>query len=255
MLPYFNVGQGNFIPSYNLFVGMGIALAMLFLQYYTPFKQIAEITKHKIHISIIISIILGFIGAFVFDAYAKNIAIEFNSLNQIGLTFLGGLFCGLVVLFICFKLFSLPVLATLNMLTAPFCIAHFFGRVGCFFAGCCFGVPTKSALGVTFPVNSLPHIHYTELVKIHPTQLYESGFVGLLFVLFTQFKVKNQYYFYTIAYLFFRFFLEFIREDDRGTILNQGTFSPSQVISILAVTIFAVLVVINKITKIHQFNI
>lgn len=255
MLPYINIGQANFIPSYNLFVGIGIAMAMLFLQYYNPFKHRAETEKHKIHLSIIVTIVLGFVGAFVFDAYSQNIALTLDNFNQIGLTFLGGLFSGLIVLSICLKLASLPVLPTLNMLAVPFCIAHFFGRFGCFLAGCCFGSPTKFFAGVVFPEDSLAHIHYTELVKIHPTQLYESGFVLLLFVLFTKFKVKHQFSFYIIAYLVFRFIIEFIRADDRGTVLSQDTFSPSQVISIFTISIFIVVVIANRNIQNQQVNL
>ncbi len=175
MLRYLDIGNNNFIPSYNLFVGFGIAMAMLFLQYQKPFKTKTDKEKHKIHLSLIVSILLGFIGAFIFDAYSQNIALTFDNLNQIGLTFLGGLISGLMILVICLKLASLQILPTLNILAMPFCIAHFFGRLGCFMAGCCFGSPTKSFLGVTFPIDSLPHNHYHELIKIHPTQLYESA--------------------------------------------------------------------------------
>jgi len=246
MLRYLDIGNNNFIPSYNLFVGLGIAMAMLFLQYQKPFKTKTEKEKHKIHLSLIVSILLGFIGAFIFDAYSQNIALTFDNLNQIGLTFLGGLLSGLMVFVICLKLASLPVLPTLNILALPFCIAHFFGRLGCFMAGCCFGSPTKSFMGVTFPIESLPHNHYHELTKIHPTQLYESAFVLCLFIFFTKFKPKNQFYIYILTYSIFRFIIEFIRADDRGTVLSQDTFSPSQIISLLTVIIFTALIITNN---------
>ncbi len=246
MLRYLDIGNNNFIPSYNLFVGFGIAMAMLFLQYQKLFKTKTETVKHKIHLSLIISILLGFIGAFIFDAYSQNIALTFDNLNLIGLTFLGGLLSGLLVLVICLKLASLPVLLTLNIMATPFCIAHFFGRLGCFMAGCCFGSPTNSIVGVTFPIDSLPHNHYHELIKIHPTQLYESAFVLCLFVFLTKFKTNNQFYIYILTYSIFRFLVEFIRADDRGIVFNQNTFSPSQIISLLTVVLITALILTNK---------
>ena len=221
-------------------------MAMLFLQYQKLFKTKTETEKHKIHLSLIISILLGFIGAFIFDAYSQNIVLTFDNLNQIGLTFLGGLLSGLLVLVICLKLASLPVLPTLNIMATPFCIAHFFGRLGCFMAGCCFGSPTNSIVGVTFPIDSLPHNHYHELIKIHPTQLYESAFVLCLFVFLTKFKTNNQFYIYILTYSIFRFLVEFIRADDRGIVFNQNTFSPSQIISLLTVVLITVLILTNK---------
>lgn len=242
MLQYLNLGNGHFLSVYNLFVGLGVALGMLFLQHQKLFKIKPEIEKYRIHLSLIISILLGFIGAFIFDAYSQNIALTFGNLNQIGLTFFGGLLSGLLVLVICLKLASLPSIPNLNILAIPFCIAHFFGRLGCFMAGCCFGSPTNSILGIVFPVDSLPYNHYGELVKIHPTQLYESVFVLCLFVFFIKFKPKNQFYIYMLTYSIYRFIVEFIRADNRGGVLNQNIFSPSQVISLLTVVLIAALI-------------
>jgi len=246
MLRYFNIGENSVIPSYNLFIGLGIAIAMLFLQYQKLFKEKSEKDKHKIHLSLIVSIVLGFVGAFIFDAFSQNVALTFNNLNKIGLTFFGGLISGLLILVICLKLSKLQVLATLNILTIPFCIAHFFGRIGCFMAGCCYGSPTKSVLGVVFPIDSLPYNHYHELIKIHPTQLYESIFVLFLIAVLTKFKIKNQLYFYILTYSIFRFLIEFIRADNRGTVLNQSLFSPSQIISLIVVILFTFIILANK---------
>jgi phosphatidylglycerol:prolipoprotein diacylglycerol transferase len=235
MLRYIPIGPGAFIPAYNLFVGIGIALAMLYLQYLPLFRLKTEGEKFKIHLSLLVSIIGGFAGAFLFDAYAQGVTLAFNNINQVGLTFFGGLLSGLVILMASFKLFSLPVLATLNMLALPFCIAHFFGRLGCFMAGCCFGKPTTAVFGVVFPVDSVPYAHYHELIKIHPTQLYESFFVLAIFVFLVRTKYRHPFYCYLIAYSAFRFWVEFIRSDDRGTLFGQELLSPSQMISLLTV--------------------
>lgn len=246
MLRYLYIGENTFIPSYNLFVGFGIAMAMLFLQYQKSFKVKSEKEKFKIHLSLLFSIILGFIGAFIFDAFTQNISLTFGNLNKIGLTFFGGLLSGLLILVVSLKLSSLQVLATLNILTIPFCIAHFFGRLGCFMAGCCFGSPTNSVFGVIFPTGSLPYNHYHELIKIHPTQLYESAFVIFLFIFLTKVKIKYQFYTYILTYSIFRFLIEFIRADQRGIVLNQNLFSPSQIISLMTVVLFTSLILTDK---------
>ena len=246
MLRYLEIGYNNFIPSYNLFVGIGIAIAMLFLQYQIPFKAMGEAQKHKIHLSLIISIFLGFIGAFTFDAYSQNIELTFDNLNKIGLTFLGGLISGLIVLVFCLKIFKFPILPTLDFMTLPFCISHFFGRLGCFMAGCCFGNSTNSILGVNFPIDSLPFNHFQRLVNVHPTQLYECAFVLCLFLFFLKYKIKNQFYIYILTYSIFRFTLEFIRADNRGSVLNQNVFTPSQIISIFVVFFLGIFFFMKK---------
>jgi len=247
MLRYLHVGAGSFIPSYNLFVGIGLALAMLYLQYQPSFKEKSDNEKFKIHLSLLVSILGGFAGAFLFDAYSQGITLSFKNINQVGLTFFGGLLSGLFILIVSLKLFSLPLLATLNILTLPFCIGHFFGRLGCFMAGCCFGSPTNSVFGIVFPKGSLPYDHYHELIKIHPTQLYESFFVLSLFVFLAKTKYKHSFYCYLISYAVFRFLVEFLRSDNRGTIFNQQLLSPSQMISLLTViTCLGLIFIKNK---------
>src|SRR5687767_4725329 len=75
-------------------------------------------------------------------------------------------------------------------------LGHFFGRLGCFAAGCCWGgqVSPDYALGVRFPQGSLVHssmqrqgvISYDNpyTIDLHPVQLYEStGELILFFIL------------------------------------------------------------------------
>ena len=109
-------------------------------------------------------------------------------------------------------------------------MAHGFGRIGCFFAGCCYGVPTDSFLGVTFP----GHSH-----AVHPTMLYEAAFLFILFGVFTfllfKYDFKHNMSLYLVSYGIFRFLLEFIRGDHRGELL--GFISPSQTWSALMVVL------------------
>jgi phosphatidylglycerol:prolipoprotein diacylglycerol transferase len=249
MLRYLHFGPGALIPSYNFFVGIGMALAMLYLQYQPLFKLQRDNEKYKVHLSLLVSTIGGFAGAFLFDAYAQGINLTFENINQVGLTFFGGLVSGLMILIISLKLFSLPLLETLNILTLPFCIGHFFGRLGCFMAGCCYGSPTNGILGVVFPKGSLPYEHYHELIKIHPTQLYESFFVLSLFVFLIKAKYKNPFYCYLISYAVFRFLVEFLRSDNRGTMFNQDMLSPSQMISVLTMITCIGLIFINRLLQ------
>jgi phosphatidylglycerol:prolipoprotein diacylglycerol transferase len=120
---------------------------------------------------------------------------------------------------------------------APCCItvAHAFGRIGCFFAGCCYGKPTDSFLGVQFP--KLP-------VPVHPTQLYEAAFLFFLFGSFSYLLLRRNFRhnlsLYLISYGVFRFAMEFLRNDHRGALVSG--LSPSQFWSILMVVLGAALV-------------
>jgi len=55
-------------------------------------------------------------------------------------------------------------------------------RIGCFMAGCCFGLPTGHACGVQFPAGA-PAWRIFGDVSVHPTQLYGSAAGFLIFIL------------------------------------------------------------------------
>lgn len=240
MLRYLHL-CGLTIPMFNLMIGIGIALAMLFLQYDRSFQSFDEKCKQTINLGLFLSLLGGIIGAFLLDAYTQCIPLHFSNLQMIGLTFWGGLIVGFICLVIYLKSMSLPVNDTLNLLTLPFCIAHGLGRIGCFCAGCCFGQPTTSCLGVVFPIGSLPYLHYGQHIAIFPTQLFESGFVLLLFLFFLFSKsgivLRNRWLIYLVAYAVFRFYIEYIRADNRGVLGTQSLFSPSQMISLIVLAI------------------
>lgn len=107
-------------------------------------------------------------------------------------------------------------------------LAHAFGRIGCFCAGCCGGIQTDLWFGVQFPGEHVKHI---------PTQLFEAIFLFLIsivmIVLYFKFKFKYNMTVYLIGYGIWRFLIEFVRNDDRGQFIPGLT--PSQFWSILMV--------------------
>ena len=154
------------------------------------------------------------------------------------MTFFGGLVGGVIIFLIGYKVVikkRYPESKFINdiLIIAPACItlAHGLGRIGCFFAGCCYGIETDSIWGVKFP-----HLDH----NVYPTQLYEAIFLILLSGILSllAFKYKNKYTMpiYLASYGIFRFLIEFIRGDDRGAFLFD-LISPSQVFSIICVLI------------------
>ncbi len=122
-------------------------------------------------------------------------------------------------------------------LAAPFVmLGLFFGRIGCFFNGCCYGAATDSRVGVKFP----GHAH-----AVHPTQLYEAAGVLVLFaVLFWVIQPKKRghgevFGWLLVLYGVMRSILEIYRADPRGSL---GPLSTSQLISIPLVALGVFLV-------------
>lgn len=112
-------------------------------------------------------------------------------------------------------------------------LGQFFGRLGCFAAGCCWGRPTTAWCGVRFSErgHELTGVPYG--VALHPTQLYESAAtLALCFGLARLFTRRRFHGQVILAYLFgyavIRFIIEIWRDDPRGAV---GPLSTSQFIA------------------------
>jgi phosphatidylglycerol:prolipoprotein diacylglycerol transferase len=139
-----------------------------------------------------------------------------------------------------FKKNNIPTLPMLDVMAIVTCIVHGFGRIGCFMSGCCHGKPTDSFLSVVFtnPVCQAEPLN----TPLHPTQLYESGFIFTLMVALLIIKRNKKFdgqlfLIYLIAYSVGRNLLEFLRGDEARGYLIQDILSHSQFISIIVIAV------------------
>jgi phosphatidylglycerol---prolipoprotein diacylglyceryl transferase len=113
----------------------------------------------------------------------------------------------------------------------------FFGRLGCFFNGCCYGAPTGAWVGVALPGHMQP---------VHPTQLYEAaGALALFLVLHVVIRPRKRghgevFGWLLVLYGVMRVLIELVRADERGAL---GPLSTSQIISIPLIAAGAYLVI------------
>ena len=130
----------------------------------------------------------------------------------------------------------------LDVMAITTCLVHMFGRIGCFLAGCCYGKPTNSMLGVTFtdqacyasPLNT----------PLFPTQLMEALYIFLVMVILFFLKSKKQFHgqlflLYLILYAIGRFVLEYFRGDAGRGYLVEGYVSHSQFIALCILAVVA----------------
>jgi phosphatidylglycerol:prolipoprotein diacylglycerol transferase len=183
-------------------------------------------------------ILYSIVNYHTFVYVIKNVS-KFSSLQNFltaiyllwgGNVFYGGLLGGIIIAAIILR--KKPQYRyLLDFVTPGIPLFHFFGRIGCFLAGCCFGI--ESSFGVTFHHSIVDEANG---INRFPVQLLEAIINLLLFFILDFLRRKdifkqNLIYLYILFYSIARFFIEFLRGD-----MNRGFFfflSTSQIISIL----------------------
>jgi phosphatidylglycerol:prolipoprotein diacylglycerol transferase len=171
-------------------------------------------------------------------SYYKEHPGEIFSLNtaQAGGVFYGGLIAALAVAVWQMRKTRLPGWKTADVFAPAIALGHGIGRIGCFTAGCCWGVECHRPWAVTFTsLAAHDRVGVPLNIPIHPTQLYEA---------FAEFAIFGFLYWrihkphgdgaiigaYLMLYSTARFTVEFFRVHEQGNVLG-GAFDTSQFIS------------------------
>lgn len=148
-----------------------------------------------------------------------------------GFVFYGSFIGACIALIIYTRKFKVPLEPLIYIFTPAIPMMHAIGRVGCFSAGCCYGIPYDGPLHVIFKNSPIA----PSMIPLFPVQLFESGVNIIIFIVLLYFMrtIKNGFSLFGIYIIFYsmaRFLLEFFRGD-----LHRGfmfIFSTSQWISI-----------------------
>ena len=234
----------GFIDSYILCIAIGIIVAFFILYFY--FKNNTKLDNKEI-IDVYIISIFSIIGGIIFAILFENLyeLIDKGSLYKWtwGMTFLGGLFGGVVTFFSLYFIYgkkrNMDIKNILIIAPSAIAIGHAFGRIGCFLHGCCYGKETTSWIGVKF--SDLAY-------KVIPIQLFEAFFLFVLGGILFYFAIKKKYPYtlpiYLGCYAVFRFIIEFFRGDYRGGYFLH--LSPSQWLSLILLVVTPLIFYILK---------
>lgn len=246
-----DIGKLKFY-TYGLFVAIGFFVALGVSERFAKNERIAQ--QHITTIFFLI-LIFGLAGArllYVFinyDAYRNNF-LEIFSPWKGGLVFFGGFCMAVLSTAIFLKIKKLPLWNTADIIAPGIALGHAFGRVGCLFAGCCYGKPCDLPIGIKF---SHPESLAPLGVYLHPVQIYSVISNVLIFaILVWIFKHRRfdgmVFLSYIIMYSLFRSIIEFFRGDFRGAFFFDF-ISLSQGIG-LSVSVIALLLLI-KLSRSH----
>ena len=252
MHPYLDV-FGHSFSMYGIMMILGIAVAIGVVALRCKFLKYP---RQEALLTGLIAIAGGMMGAVLFRPITKLPEIiirwEFFSKVPLGdflswftgeLVFFGGLIGGCVGVIIFCRCFKTPIAPIADVFAPAIPIGHAFGRVGCFLAGCCYGVevPLSHPFAIIYPprTDGFETVAAPAGVPILAVPLIEAGanilIACIIFILPKSKLIGRDIAIYGMLYGIQRFVLEFFRGDTvRGV---YGGISTSQYISVILLII------------------
>lgn len=228
------IGIGFFVPDYAIALSVAIVVGL-----YLTMKQAerAELENEKVFRACVISIAAALISARLYvvlqhlDEYRQH-PLEILLIWKGGLASYGAYLGGGLAAIFAAKWQRLSLGKFLDCCAPSIALAICIGRIGCFLNGCCHGKLSNLPWAMRFPEDSGPYYNHLNegliaphqlSLPVHPTQIYESLFaLGLfLFLLRYQKNHKRDGELFAILFVLYpllRFFIEFLRDDDRGSV-------------------------------------
>lgn len=242
MLPFVEI-FGRSIPMYYLMTLAGVAVAMLWIKLTEKKRDIepadVELTLIFAFVGVLVGAKLLYIAT-VFEQFRSELGYLFTDTGlflqvyvQAGFVFYGGALGGILGGFLYCRAakVDIPEMARWCLPILP--VIGGFGRIGCFFEGCCYGKASE-AFGLIFKNSMIAPAD----IPLFPIQMVEAGIEFMLFIVMCRMALRGYSggriaSVWLITYGTARFIIEFFRGDAyRGFI---GPFSTSQLISIFIV--------------------
>jgi len=258
------------IQSYGLFIVIGIAIATWLLMRNPKRKSI--LSSDQFSKIMTFTIFIAIIGGRLLYILEENSSIHnFWDICKIwegGLSSLGSIISIFVLIPLYLRYLKIPIIGFLDLASIYAPLVEASARIGCFFAGCCYGIKTNVPWAVVYTNPSAGAPLHT---AIHPTQIYSSlaallAFIIMRFIFYKKLQKPGQL---IAAYLMLtsmaRFGIDFLRGDrifltKTETLSTLSThisihLSTSQWISLLLCTLSLVTIILiqiiskNKIPK------
>ena len=239
MFRQFSIGPLT-LQMYGLMMAVGFLSALLLTLHRGKRRQFDEDIIWGIFFCAILGGIMGSRILYyitVFPQIVQNPSILWNFRN--GYVVYGGVIGGILCSYVYCRIKKVDFLSYFDLVMPAVAFAQGFGRIGCFFAGCCYGRETDAWYGIVFHDS----LQAPNGIKLIPTQLISSAgdfLICALLLLYarTEPRTGRVGAMYLVFYGIGRFLVEFLRNDYRGSI---GIFSTSQAISFGIVAIGALM--------------
>ena len=237
------------IKTYGFLIAVGFLVGILFASREAKRLNLDQQAILDMAFYLILGAIIGSRLFFVLTHpdYFRGSLLDAFKVWEGGLTFYGGFIVAFGVAAFMIKKYRLPLFQTLDLFAPSLAVGILFGRLGCFFAGCCYGRPCDLPWAVTFTnPQSLAELN----VPLHPTQLYAAAGSAITFAILLLLKNRKTFHgelalLWVMLYSGFRLFEELFRGGVRGDLVFNA-YPASQVLALILLIIAAALFPVLK---------
>ncbi len=169
------------IYSYGVAIAIGVLLLKWLIQKDPRFAKLRleQTFTGFLVLSILVALLGGRLLYLVTEPDGLTEWSDLVDFWQGGFSLLGSILGILIVMPWYLKKISVPIVPMLDLIALYAPLLQSVARIGCFFAGCCYGMPTSLPWGFTYTdPNSAAPLYYS----LHPTQLYSSASLLLIFL-------------------------------------------------------------------------
>lgn len=233
------------IHSFGVMIVLGLMITLYLLHRDKPLQKLIsdEQLTTLFQISFFAGIAGGRIWFLMLNSSMMSHWTDYFSIWSGGLSILGAVIAIIGTLTIYFFYAKLPILPVLDRIALYTPLLQSISRLGCLFAGCCYGKPTDLPWGIVYEnYDSLAPLH----IRLHPTQIYSSLFLACSFIVllcFDRFYSRKNSGQLLALYIMLisleRFIVDFFRDDrEFFTHPNEWLFGNLSIQQILALCMF-----------------
>jgi len=176
-------GKNVTLLYYGIFQAMS-AMSLSAISFYYFFLKGYDITLKMLSVAILFPLMIWF-GAklfYYFVWFGDLVKNPKQYFFQTGFSIHGGIIGAILGAVIFSNLCNIPVLAVLDAVAVGALMGVFWGRLGCYNYGCCYGTPTDMSWAIAYKNNDSKILRTRPEMagaRIHPVQLY-AAFMSLL---------------------------------------------------------------------------
>ncbi len=238
------------IPGYGTMLAIGFSVALFLVVRRAKIEGMDP--DHFLNVATYI-ILAALIGSRLFHVIFEKPSFYFENPLEIpkvwkgGYTFYGGFIPAALVLWWYTKKHRMPVLKVMDIFAPYLALGTFFGRLGCFLAGCCHGVICDYHLFPISYVATNPNSFSRPLgIPLYATQVWQATSNLLVFLVLIWFRKRKKFdgqllAGYLMLYPIGRFVIEIYRGDEIRGYVIPNLLTTSQFLGLLTIVIGVVL--------------